>query len=74
MAAWMNKAKDLSLPTQRSFILLKNKSLNDFFTRYAIKTIPRYMIVDKEGKIINQDAPRPSDPALKGLLNDLAGK
>ncbi|WP_205690814.1 hypothetical protein [Cellulophaga sp. BC115SP] len=39
--------------------------------KYKIKSIPRYMIVDKNGKFINTDAPRPSDPKLKELLKEL---
>jgi len=35
---------------------------------YGIKSIPRFMLFDKEGKIVTIDAPRPSDPKLKALL------
>jgi hypothetical protein len=31
--------------------------------------IPRYIFVDKTGKIIDADAPRPSDPKLKEMIN-----
>jgi len=73
-SVWKNKSAELELPPERSLIFLKNKGLNDFFKLYAIKTIPRYMIINKEGKIINQDAARPGNAALKKLLNSLAGK
>jgi peroxiredoxin len=35
---------------------------------YKIEGIPRFMIFDKEGKIVTVDAPRPSDPAFKKLI------
>lgn len=35
---------------------------------YKITGIPRFMVFDKEGKIVTIDAPRPSQPALKVLL------
>lgn len=35
---------------------------------YKIKGIPRFMVFDREGKVVSSDAPRPSDPALKALL------
>jgi peroxiredoxin len=35
---------------------------------YKIEAIPRYLIFDKEGKIVTVDAPRPSDPAFKKLI------
>jgi len=39
-------------------------------TKYGINGIPRYMLVDKNGKVINPDAPRPSsDQVIAGLIN-----
>jgi thioredoxin-related protein len=35
---------------------------------YKIQGIPRFMIFDKEGKIVTVDAPRPSNPAFKQLI------
>ena len=35
---------------------------------YKIKGIPRFMVFDREGNVIMIDAPRPSEPALKALL------
>lgn len=35
---------------------------------YKIKGIPRFMVFDREGKIVTVDSPRPSDPKLKQLL------
>lgn len=42
-----------------------------FALDYAIVSIPRFILLDPEGKIVNADAPRPSDPALVTLFNDL---
>ncbi len=39
---------------------------------YMIRTIPRYMIIDKTGKIVSPDAKRPSNPETLGQLLDLA--
>ena len=35
---------------------------------YKIRSIPRFLLFDKEGNIISVDAPRPSDPKLKTLI------
>lgn len=35
---------------------------------YKISGIPRFMLFDKEGRIIDVDSPRPSDPKLKEIL------
>jgi thiol-disulfide isomerase/thioredoxin len=42
---------------------------------YDITGIPRFLVFDQEGKIVTADAPRPSNPELKALLeNTLEGK
>ena len=38
---------------------------------YKVTGIPRFMIFDKEGKIVTIDAPRPSNPELKVVLQKL---
>ena len=35
---------------------------------YKIKGIPRFMVFDRNGNVVTIHAPRPSDPALKKLL------
>jgi thiol-disulfide isomerase/thioredoxin len=42
---------------------------SDICTNHGIKSIPRFLLFDKEGKIVSIDAPRPSDPKLKALLD-----
>ena len=36
---------------------------------YKIKGIPRFMVFDRQGKVVTIDSPRPSDPRLKALLD-----
>ena len=38
---------------------------------YQVKSIPRFIVFDREGKIAESSAPRPSNPELKELLNEL---
>ncbi|WP_338791829.1 TlpA disulfide reductase family protein [Bernardetia sp. MNP-M8] len=39
-------------------------------SKYGISGIPRYMLVDKTGKVVNPDAPRPSSgQVIAGLIN-----
>jgi thiol-disulfide isomerase/thioredoxin len=42
-----------------------------FVEEYAIYGIPRFILIDSEGKIISADAPRPSDPMLRKTLDEL---
>ncbi|NGY37518.1 TlpA family protein disulfide reductase [Flavobacterium sp. XN-5] len=52
--------------------LLADKEIeSSFIAGYYIQAIPRFIILDKQGKIINSDAPRPSEPELTDLLNSL---
>ena len=47
----------------------KAQIMND----YAIKAIPRFILLDKEGKVINKEMTRPSDPATEEALKGLEG-
>jgi thiol-disulfide isomerase/thioredoxin len=44
----------------------------EFFTAYKVNSIPRFILIDPEGKIVDANAPRPSDPKLVELLNTLS--
>ena len=44
---------------------------SDFVKAYKITGIPRFILIDKEGNILDPDAPRPPDPRLKEVLNSL---
>ena len=39
---------------------------------YAIRGIPRFIMVDKEGKLVNANATRPSNPETETKLVELA--
>lgn len=38
---------------------------------YKFTTIPRFMVFDREGKVVTTNSPRPSSPELKKLLEKL---
>jgi thiol-disulfide isomerase/thioredoxin len=46
---------------------------SDFLKSYGIKSIPRFILIDPNGKVVKSDAARPSSPKLQeeldGLLN-----
>lgn len=44
---------------------------SDFADRYGVKAIPHYLLLDQEGRIMNDNAPRPSDEQLIQLLDQL---
>ena len=44
---------------------------SQFIKEYKIKGIPRFILIDPDGNVVDPDAPRPSDPDLKELLTKL---
>lgn len=42
---------------------------SDFKFDYAISGIPRFILIDEEGRFINVDAPRPSEEGIRELIN-----
>ncbi len=43
---------------------------SDFVTGYKIQGIPRFILIDPRGNVVNADAPRPSSPKLVKLFNE----
>ncbi|PQJ72186.1 TlpA family protein disulfide reductase [Polaribacter butkevichii] len=44
---------------------------SEFIKDYVIKGIPKFILLDPEGKIVNTNAPRPSEEELKTLFDSL---
>ncbi|WP_333809495.1 TlpA family protein disulfide reductase [Flavobacterium sp.] len=52
--------------------LFADKNWNsDFIKSYGINAIPRFLLIDPNGKVVKADAPRPSSPTLVELLDSL---
>ena len=51
--------------------LITNLDNSKFAKEIELSKIPRMLIFDKTGKIINLDAPRPGTPELKKILDSL---
>ena len=48
-----------------------NPKAAKFIYEYNINLIPRYMLIDKNGKIVNDNAPRPSSEEIEIILAEL---
>ena len=55
-------------------LFAENAFESQFIQDYGIRQIPTFIIIDKEGKIVNTDAPRPSSDEITGLLEGLLKK
>jgi hypothetical protein len=69
-AAWEKAANQIGLNEKESYLLPKGND-SDFSRKNKITSIPRYLLIDKNGKVIDSNAPRPSDPNLKELFDKL---
>jgi len=67
---WKQAAKDLGLPDTENYLLPKGP-YSPIAQQFKINAIPRYMVMDKTGNIINDDAPRPSAPEIRQLFDKL---
>ena len=67
--AWENMVKDRGLKGVQ--LLAGRDSQTGISKDYNISGIPRFILVDKAGNIINANAERPSSPGLKAQLAEL---
>jgi thiol-disulfide isomerase/thioredoxin len=55
--------------------LISDNALNsEFMKAYSVSLIPRSILLDAEGNVVNNVAPKPSDSNLKSVLNQLLSK
>lgn len=66
---WETAANDIGLRKYNKSYIVINPEKDEFIQRLKVNEIPRYVLLDKEGKILVTDAKRPSDPLLKEQIN-----
>jgi thiol-disulfide isomerase/thioredoxin len=71
---WNKASERLEINNMEDSFQILNLENSKFIKEHKLKTIPRYMIIDKNGVIINQDAPRPSDLKIRQIFDDLLKK
>ncbi len=70
ISSWRETMNRMSMPKNNTYLLL-NASKTSFYKHYKINEIPRYMLFDKHGKIINDNTAAPSETPLTTLLDKL---
>lgn len=65
------KWRDFVKERQLSGTQLWSGKDTSFQQDYQINSIPRFILINPEGKIVNANAPRPSEPRLKELFTSL---
>lgn len=65
---WKNAVLANDLDKKTSYMLVDSDA-SSIIKTYSIDFLPRYIIIDKKGRILTDDAPRPSDVKLKELID-----
>lgn len=68
---WKNMVKKYSLGGTQ---LWAGEDQNRFSTEYMANTIPRFILIDPDGNIVNHDEMRPADPRITEYFNSLGIK
>ena len=64
---WLDMLKDKNMTGVQLFASGWNAQITQ---DYAISTIPRFMLFDIDGNVIDLNAPRPSSESIRTLLNE----
>lgn len=67
--AWKAMVKDEKLTG--THVIAPEGWSSKFIVDYKVSSIPRFVLIDPNGNVVNPDAPRPSDPKLRALLASL---
>jgi thiol-disulfide isomerase/thioredoxin len=68
--AWKSQLRQSQSDTLSNYFLIH--PTNSALTKQiGLTEIPRYLLYDRNGDLVNSDAPRPSDPGLKKMLDKL---
>ncbi len=68
--AWEKMVKEKDMKGLQLYA--ENANNSKICRDYMVSGIPRFLLIDTEGKIINAKAPRPSSPEIKTILANLS--
>lgn len=71
--SWKKFILSAGLEKEYSFMFV-DVYQSSFVNKYKIETIPRYLIFDQTGKLVDGDAPRPQNERLKLEIDSLLAK
>ena len=72
-AAWKKMVSTDKVPSGYHINIFDQKQSGQFRKSYLIGSVPRYILIDKQGNIANPEAPKPSskniEKAIESLIN-----
>ncbi|MEP5338175.1 MAG: TlpA disulfide reductase family protein [Algibacter sp.] len=66
---WKKASKEEDLLLYNNNFLAVNYPSANFYEEIKLQTIPRYLLFDKKGKLVHQNAPGPEGEGIKKLFN-----
>ncbi|MCD8031861.1 MAG: TlpA family protein disulfide reductase [Bacteroides sp.] len=66
--AWRKTTQSLGLSGLKDSYLIENSKTSVFLRDLSLNLIPRYLIFDKNGELVEANAPRPSSAEIRDLL------
>ena len=67
--SYINKTNKINYGTE---VIIPEGMQSDFGNKYAIKSIPKYILIDENGIILNSDLPEPSLGMEKIIEQEIA--
>ena len=64
-SSWLYKVKD---DHNEEILQLHMSDMNSFTSNYNVESIPRFILIDKEGKFINSDMPTPDGSSFEQII------
>lgn len=71
---WQVASKEENLDYYRYNYVAVNYPSAEFYKQLQLKTIPRYLLYDKEGNMMDKDAPSPKETEIKELIDSYLTK
>jgi len=68
---WNKASERLEISKIENSLKIVNPEISTFIKEHKLYTIPRYMIFNKQGVLINDNAPRPSDLKISKVFDEL---
>lgn len=72
--AWRSASKSDELEGYKHNYLVLNHKKSEFRQHLKMEAIPRYLIFDKQGELVERNAPSPVSDGLEGILNKYLAK
>jgi thiol-disulfide isomerase/thioredoxin len=68
---WNKSNNEQKLGRYENSYMMVNNDASNFIKEIQLSSIPRYVIFDKQGKLISKNAPKPNSSDLKSILDEL---